>query len=240
MNNTLNPRIKRLIKESLLDYAKVLGVFFSIGLIIGLILLALLTMAFITDEPFAVDISFIMIGLSSLVVTMFIAGVVTGAELPMHVRQGVARNEYFKATFIAAVMVSTLLLPVNWLIRVIADGVNVTDSLRSDYLLILVIYALIFMTAYLLGHFIAMVYQRFGWMIGVCVTILILMVLGVISWHSNTIILIPDLLPLIYEGYDSITYLIAPELLGPILIIILVILAKGTYAFVKHIPVKVK
>jgi len=255
MNEFLNPRIQKLIKDDLRDYAKAFGIFFAIALIIVVVLTILFSMINIESTVAAINIEdiqdvaseitnflnttniFNIINLIGLMVMMFISGIVVGAELPMHVRQGVARNEYFKATLVGAIIVSIALLPLSLIGNAFINlltGSGMIYNLRTDSLLTMVMYILWFIVFYLIGYLIAMTYQRFGWVIGAITMLTGLAVVGVIGWSSGVIIVLP-ILPI-----EEFTELIAPELLGPILVAISAILASGVYVLAKNTPVQVK
>ena len=255
MNNILNPRVQRLIKDDLWDYAKAFGIFFAISFIVITVLVIVFSMTNIVVAIEGVDIEgvqyaaseitnflntsniFNVINLFGLMIMMFISGIVAGAELPMHVRQGIARNEYFKATLIGAIIVSIIIIPLalvaNSFITLISE--NVMVGLNGDSLLTIIMYILWLIVVYLIGYFIVMIYQRFGWMVGVLVTVVVLVMFGVISWGSGAIIVFPRFL----VGESNLLGL-APELLGPALVIAATILASGVYMLVKDAPVKIK
>ena len=243
MNNTLNSRVKRLIKEDLLEYAKIISIVFGSGMLIGTIILSLL-FSITGDNSIILEFSFGIINLTGFAVFMFIAGIVGGAELPAYVRYGIARGEYFTATIIGAIIVSILLLPLLLLIDQIISSIlgleNIISTVRNGDLLTLAMYVLTFIVVYLAGFFIAMIFGRFGWVIGVMMTIILLITLGGIGWSSGLVVRISDMLLFMDNGYTSITQLIAPELLGPILVTIAVILASGIYTLVRDAPVKVR
>lgn len=236
MNDILNPRVNKLIKDDLLTYAKMFGGFLA-GI---LILLSVLSMINIGPT----DVDGYNFGLS-LIIIMFIAGIVAGAELSMYVRQGISRIEYFKATLIVAIIVSVMIIPfaliANRLINWITGSESLIYSVRYDNLLSLVIHILSFIVFFLGGYLISMIYQRFGWFLGLIITIFVLLATGVVSWNFcfwNSDAIIRFLSTLI--GYDDLVGFFAPELLGPILVTVSVILASSVYALMKNTPVKIK
>ena len=238
MNGTLNSRIKKLIKNDLLVYAKYVGGFFTILLVMTVLISTVFTIE-------AMEIG--VFNIFSLMITMLISGIVTGTELPMRVRQGIARNEYFKATMLEAVIISIVLIPLTFAVNQLISSVTGSDSmmyhmshLESNSLLIMVMYILWFIVSFLLGYFIAMIYQRFGWLIGVIVSVFALLVTGIISWdsgiwNSGVIAIFPIFA--IGEGRYLVEFF-APELLGPTLVVISVILASGIHALIKSAPIK--
>jgi len=242
MDNILNVRVKQLIKEVLVDYAKVFCMLFSIALFASLILIGFLTIVVHASvyDTIGTNVVIEIIGFAGFIFVMFISGIVSGAELPMYVRLGIARNEYFKANLIGAIIVSIILMPIpflaDWLLSLVVSSRNVIAHSISDNLLGFAMHVLLLILFYLTGHFIAVVFQRFGWFVGVIVIILILTTSGMISWGAGIITMIPNAL----AGYNSFANLVAPELLGPILITISVVLASVVYLFVKNAAVKVR
>ena len=253
MDHILNARVKRLIKDDLIAYAKFFGVFFAIIALISLIFVALLPIIISLDpevSELTSEITVSAIGFGSFILIMTISGIVTGAELPMNVRRGVARDEYFKATLIAAISISVILTPIsfiaNRLISLIVSSSlgsgNVVNNLWTDNLLTFVMYVLLFIVCHLLGYFIAMIWQRFGWVVGVVCVIIILGALGIVNlgFGTNRILVI---FPVIFTTDITDGYLIdsaVPELLGPILVMISVFLASSSYVLMKSAPIKVK
>jgi len=260
IENILNSRVKRQIKDVLVDYAKYLGGFFVVSLIVITLLRVVLSMINIGAALEAADLDnieytvseiinflddvniFNLLNLFGLTLVMFISGIITGSELPAYVRKGVARNEYFKGTLIGAIIVSIALIPfsliANQLVNLIAGSENAIHNayhLGNGDLLITVMYIPFIIAFHLAGYFIAMIYQRFGWLIGVIITVFALLVTGIISWNSRVILIFPIFVVGEYNGLLDI-----PELLGPILVTISIILASGIYTLVKHTPVKVK
>jgi hypothetical protein len=251
MNNILNPRVKKLIKDELLDYAKG-GFLFFVIIAIMLAVIEFTVIDFnvnsrIIDTDMIPDVlamsqyffSVSMINGFSLV--MLIAGIVAGAELAIHVRQGVARNEYFKATLIGAIIVSIIYIPFALLLFQLVNLIVGSGSVVYDIsLIVLFMYMLLFIMFYLIGYLIAMIYQRFGWIVGVMITLFALVLFGVISRNSDLFIMIPEFLFFVGNQTHSLVDFVAPELLGPILVMVSVVLASGSYVLMKNISVKVK
>jgi len=222
MDNILNERVRQLIKEILLDYAKVFGVFLAISL------LSILILIFLPTSTTEITIGIISFG--AFIIVMFIAGIVSGAELPAHIRTGIARNEYFKANLISAIIISVILMPISFILDfVLRDFRNVLYNSISDNLLGFTMHILLLILFYLIGYFIAMIFLHFGWFIGVIVIVSTLAITGIVSWSSGLIIMLPSAL----NETNSIVSLIAPEILGPTLITLAVLLASVVYYLVK-------
>lgn len=236
MNDILNPRVNKMIKDDLLTYAKMFGGFFA-GI---LILVSVLSMINIGPA----DVDGYNFGLS-LIIIMFIVGIVGGAELSVYVRQGISRIEYFKATLIGGIIASVILIPfvslANRLINLITGSESLIYSVRYDNLLSLVMHILSFIVFFLGGYLISMIYQRFGWFVGLIITIFVLLATGVVSWNFdfwNSEAIVMFLSTLI--EHDDLVGFFVPELLGPILVTVSVILASSVYALMKNTPVKIK
>lgn len=263
MNNILNVRVKKLIKDNLLEYAKHFGGFLAVILILATVfsminIEVVIGSAYVEGfEYVASEITNFLNGTSSFasfnffgfIIIMLIAGIVAGAELSMYVRQGIARNEYFKATLIGAIIVSVTLIPfasiANRLINLITGSESVIYSLRNGNLLTIAIHILSFIVFFLGGYLISMTYQRFGWFLGIIITIFALLITGVVSWNfgfwnSEVIIILPIEAFFTAGEHNGLVGLVAPELLGSILVTVSVILASGIYALVKNTPVKIK
>ena len=248
MDNILNARVKRLIKDDLIAYTKFFGVFFAIIALTSLIFAALLPILVSLDpevSEITSEITVGAIGFGSFILMMAISGIVTGAELPMNVRRGVARDEYFKATLIAAISISVILTPIsflaNRLISIIVSSGNVVNNLRTENILTFVMYVLLFIVCHLLGYFIAMIWQRFGWVVGITCAILIFGILGIVNLGLDIgrVIII---FPIIFTdgAYDYLIESAVPELLGPVLVLIAVFLASSSYILMKNNAVKIK
>ena len=251
MNNTLNTRVKRLIKDDLFEYGKVLLWIFGLmlfSLIINIVLNSEVNISEIAGAiniqigNFELIIEAITLGIyiGGVAIFMMIAGITAGYELPQHVRFGIARHEYFKANVVSAIIVSILIIPLGFFINLILTTLVSSDSflynlinLADVGLLTISMYILYFITAFFVGYFIGMVFQRFGWIVGVIFVLILLTITGSLTWRF-----IPRIPIRIFSVGDI--SMIAPELLGPTLIVIAFFIAMGTYLLVKDTPVKVR
>jgi len=206
MNNSLNSRITRLIKDDLLDYGKhllgFLGVLIAslvinIGLNRGIgAIPEVLTIDLGNFGEFAIDFGeFAMAGIFNtlsfgfFIIIMFISGIVIGYELPQHVRRGVARKEYFIATTIAAVIVSLLIIPLLLLMNMIFNIFANSGStfLDDGRISMLVMQFLMYIVLFLFGYCIAIIWQRVGWQLGIVTTVVLLSILSFLGWQTGII-----------------------------------------------------
>lgn len=235
-NGILNPRVKKLIKDDLLTYAKIFGGFWAAILVIKLAILHIGAV-----RGYGANLEVVNVG---SIIIMFIAGITTGVELSIYVRQGVARNEYFKAAIIGAIIVSVLLTPftaiANHLINLMTGSESLTYSLSSNNVLSTAIHMLLFNVFFLGGYLISVVYQRLGWFLGIIITLLVLLTNGIVSWRFEVMSLFPIQEFIVVGERDGLVEVVTPVILGPILIIISVILASTIYALVKNIPATIK
>ena len=253
MNNIFNTRVKRLITDDLLEYGKhllwflgfVIGILMILNIFVGINVVMIRNIRDFLDIN--VGVTLIGTGIFSFVssgflVFMFISGIVTGYELPQHVRQGIARGEYFIGVTIAAIIVSLLIAPLILLVNMIFNLFVTIEGvfyhlfqMGGGEISLLIAQFLMYIALFLLGFCIAIIWQRVGWQLGVAFIVLLLMISSFLGWN-------------IVNGFNvfNVTfdnYLFEIEwafstgfFIGVIMIAILGIIA---YMLIKKVPVKV-
>jgi len=265
MNNILNERVRRIVREDLLEYGKYILFFLVLGFVIPFLLsqifgTRIVVMDFV-DGAFNIDLgdfgsvnidgvfNFVSFGIFS--VFMFIAGITGGVELPQNVRWGVARNDYFTATVISAIIVSLIFAPVMLLFNTIINLFVSSGSVFYNFFQIgggefpvLVFHFFTYVALFLVGYYIPLVWQRFGWYIWLAFIILLVLlipisgILGlniVIGFNVFEVTTTDDYLFLISwdftDGFSGIFVLLG--------LIAITVLGVGAYLLAKDVPVKV-
>ena len=260
MNNILNSRVKRLIKDDLLEYGGYLLIFLGIGIVMAVLNVLFGNFAMRIHSSIADFIS-IMIGLLSFGAATFIMammGITAGCELPQHVRAGVARKEYFIAMTVVAVIVGLSIAPLMLLVNVIINLFVDSEGLfynavhiGGGEILTLAMHFLIYFALFLACFFITVFWQRVGWKIALAIMIPFFMI-------SNSIIINFVFLNIFnsnsdnYEFYvywnsqDGISssmskfFNITNGLLSVTTLVMIALLGIGTYILIKSVPVKIK
>jgi len=258
MTNILNVRVRRLLKEDLLDYAKhfagfmagiavVLLIQYLVYLIIGFdfgITLAgrELDMRELNFSGFLGAISF-----AGITLVMFIAGIVTSAELPTYVRMGVARKEYFVATLVAAIIVSLLLAPtllgLNVIINLFVDAeLFLYDAFLAgggDFF-VLASQALVYIALFLAGYSIAIIWQKVGWFLGLCMGFIIAIGVGFLGWNVGRIFNILNIVIGDHDNWFEVNWVASNGILAITALGLIGMFGVLTYMLLKTISVKVK
>jgi len=204
-----NVRIQRLVKSDLKDYSTFFLGF--LGLVMGAILLNWIFRLFFGMGGFQMNVGninidihtgdvllegfFNMVSFSVVGFMMFVSGCVAGYELPQNVRRGVARGEYFISVVIAAVIVSLLAAPFVFVVSTISNFLVPSGSIfygafhvSGSGMVELAVQFLMYVAVFFMGFFIAMVWQRLGWLLGLIVTVGFLVVLGFLGFVSSAIV----------------------------------------------------
>ena len=263
MTNIFNTRVQKLIKDDLLEYGKQLLCFIGLGLLFGLGIPLLINLFFgiqtgvldiqIEDLDvglnFAVIFSFITAGFFA--VTIFTAGIVAGYELPQHVRKGIARKEYFISTVTAGIIVILAIFPsllfLNMAVNLFSGSENIFYNLFNmgwGNIANLISHLLMYMTLFSLGYFVAVYWQRVGWLIALASIIGTLIVLGFLGWNIPTI---PDA-PFIGFSFHSeygfsiegFVFNFSNNSFVISTITMIGILSASTYAMVRNVTVKTR
>jgi len=220
MNNA-NVRIQRLVKSDLKDY----GTFFLgfLGLVMGSILINWIFRLFFGMGGFQMNVGdinidiytgdvlleglFNMISFSVVGFMMFVSGCVAGYELPQNVRRGVARGEYFIGMIIAAIIASLLVAPFVFVVSTISNFLVPSGSIfygafhvSGSGMVELAVQFLMYVALFFMGFFIAMVWQRLGWLLGFIVTAGFLVILAFLGFVSNALVT-----PFIFLGVFNVT-----------------------------------
>jgi len=264
MTNIFNTKVRRLLKDDLIEYAKHFVGFIIFMLIIGLINLMfhlfigwdiyVPTLDSVNIEGIELDTDFFRnfftaISFSVISVVMFICGTVSGAELPANVRKGIARIEYFTATITSGVIVAFLIAPLLLIINAINNLIFSSESifynaflLGNSELPLLGAQFLMYIGLFLVGYSIALVWQKWGWIIGLAFGLAIgIFVLGISIFNSNIGGIIGFIVILADTDYWGNTILHLPS--GPLAItasILIAIFGAITYILLKNISVKIK
>jgi len=208
MNNILNERVTKLIKADLLEYGKYLLFFLVLGFAIPVLLNMIFGTSVIIIGVGSVNIeidNFGTINIEGLLnfvsfafftFFMFIGGIITGAYLPTYVRWGVARKEYFTGTIVAAVIVSLAFAPVVLLLNTIINLLVSSGSSLYNFfhigggeIPVLIGQFLAYVALFLLGYCIPLVWQRFGWHVGMAFIFLLVAFIIISGLYGlNTIV----------------------------------------------------
>ena len=259
MSNILNVRVRKLIKDDLLEYGKYLLGFFVLGFGVPLILSLLFgtrgNILFIGFQDVNIDIGdfgrinveglFNFFSFAFFVFFMFIGGIIVGAELPSHVRCGGARGEYFIATIITAVIVSLAYAPVLLLLNMV---INLFVSSNSAYYNILHIgngelstlleQFIMYVAIFLLGYCIPLIWQRVGWLITVSMIVIFVLISGILGWNFaigfNVFNIVEN------DDFLGITWDFSYGFFGIVGLLMIAVLGSGVYLLSKDIPVKVR
>lgn len=180
----MNDRLSKLIKQSLTDYG--IYVLWAIGCIFASRIIGLIVRMVFNwgDDAF---IQFFNIA-GAYVIIMFICGIVAGAEIPAGVRQGISRVESFISESISAVIVSLLagpsLLILNMIFQIL-PGSSMVASYWSFSTLVVQFF--MYVAAFFVGMFIAILWQRIGWLPTVILIVITVLVTGWIGFNIATI-----------------------------------------------------
>ena len=191
----MSNRFSRLLKHELMDWAKNISV--AILIFIGITILS-----WIIFRIFGWGDGFHSWGIFNLITTgivtfiMWIAGIVSGAEVPEGVRSGISRMESFVSKATAAVVVAFLAGPLLFLLNLILSVLPGTLTVYLPFSIDgLAINFLAYIAAFCIGFFIAILWQRIGWLptlILIFATVIITGWLGlrIFSYHiSETAVL---------------------------------------------------
>jgi len=258
MNNIFNVRVRRLLKNDLLEYAKHFGWFMII--VIGSSLLNL-AIKFFAGRGFNFDITFFgsdfdlreidfsgivnMISFGGIAIVMFIAGIVGGAELPSYVRLGASRKEYFAATTLGAIIISLVVAPAVLSLNAIINLLAGTENFLYNSLLIangdiavLAAQVLMYVALFLTGYSIAMIWQRVGWLFGLIAGFIIVIVTGLFGWgvggFFNTFTIV------IEDYWFEVNWMLSSGFIAVMALVQIEIFGTLTYTLLKNVPVKVK
>jgi len=258
MNNILNVRVKRLIKDDLLEYGKHLLGF--LGFIVLSILINFILQLFFGSGEIVINIGdvhidlgnpenfnlvglFNMISFGAFVIIMFISGAVVGYELPHYVRMGIARTEYFIATTIAATIVSFLIAPFTLLLNGMINFIVGSNSIfynglhmGSGDLLTLGVQFLMYVAVFFLGLLIVAIYQRIGWQIATGL-IVALFAIG-IGWNFSRLLSVFNVVT--GEYWFEFSWAFRNGYLGLIAVMMIVVFGFSGYTMIKNTSVDVK
>lgn len=260
MHNILNARVRRLIKDDLLEYGKHLLGF--LGFLIGFVIIVILlnggipnhfegltinigdSIEFTTD-----DIGFSFPSFVVFIITMFIAGITAGYELPQSVRAGIARKEYFFATTVAALIVSLLIAPIMLTLNMVVNLFTTSGSLFYNVIYIgggelstLIKQFLVYIALFLFGFCFRVIWQRVKWRIGIIITSIFFSIfygiLGFIGWKIGSWLNIFTVTT--GDAWFEISWSFSSGLLIGLAMVIIVISGIGTYVLISDMPVKMK
>lgn len=260
MNKIFNVRVKRLIKDDLLDYGKeLLGL---IGFLIVFVTIIILLNGGLSTSSEVVtinigdffDFTTDYIGFGSLlfgfyVVTLFIAGIEAGSELPEHVRLGIARKESFFATTVAAVIVSLLIAPVMLTLNMITNVFTTSGSLFYNALYIgsgelstLITQSLIYIALFLLGFCFRVTWQRVNLKIGIILTSIFFSIfygiIGFIGWKIGSWFNIFTVTT--GDAWFEFSWSFSSHLHVIVAVVMILISGMGTYTLMRDMHVKIK
>jgi len=257
MNNILNVRVRRLLKDDLLSYtihfAGFILVLFAIMLINNILYLFFgfgSPTVNINVNNRELDINFLrslitFISFGAISMVMFISGIVAGAELPANVRKGIARIEYFTATFLAGIIVSFLISPIFLGINAIINLFVSSEALFYNSLLIgdgslplLGAQFLIYIAVFLIGYSITMIWQRFGWIVGLAISFIILSTTGIIGFNIGRIFSIFELI--VEDYWLELSWQHSNGSLAIMGLSLAIVFGALTYILLKKIPVKAR
>ena len=246
MNNIFNVRVRRLIKEGLLDYGIHLAWFIGFAILIPLILHILFGMGGTINIDLGnlgeinIERIFNFASFGIIVLIMFIAGIEAGYELPQYVRVGIARKEYFLATTTTAVIVSLLAAPMILLLTLISNLLVGSEILLYHPLEISILATqfLMYIALFLLGFCGTVLWQKVEWYIAVGITVAFFIITSFVGWNLafvfNIFTFRSD------DDFLGIEIAISNGLLTAIAMTMIVIFGLATYALIKNTPVKVK
>jgi len=251
MNNMVNRRVKKLLQETLMEYGRYIFGFLAFAIIAPIVLHFLfgtrVTVLNITYTGNFNDINiegiFNSASFGLFAGFIFIAGIVEGYELPQAVRMGISRKEYFTVATVAAVIVSLLIKPLLLLINLIINSFVTSESFFYRAFSIghagistLSVQFLIYIMLFLFGLFIAVLWQRIGWQLGVVITIAFLLISSVLGWSMvsgfNILTVTTN------EYWFKFEWSLSNGLMGAVAMILIAILGMGTYALIKNVSVK--
>lgn len=260
MNNIFNVRVRRLIKDDLIEYGQHLLGF--IGFVALMLLFQfVLYLFFGIGNFFELNININgrdfdlggpehsgilrIISFGGLAIAMFILGIVGGAELPSYVRKGVARKEYFTATTTSAIIFSLLVAPVLLGVNAVMSLIIGTSHLFYNALFIgdgdiavLIIQFLIYIGLFLTGYSIAMIWQRVGWLIGLISGFLIFIIAGFFGWNFGRLFNIIDFIT--GDERAEISWIASNGIAAFAVIGLIAVFGIAAYTLMRRVAVKVK
>jgi len=198
MNNIFNVRVRKLIKADLLEYVKYILIFLGLGFAVPVTLSLLFGrsgMIGFAVGGFVIDISdfgtinvegvFNFFSFAAFVLFLFVSGIVTGAELPSHVRWGGSRSEYVISTVASTVIISAAFAPFLLILNMILNLVFSSESIFYNFFHIgggdiptLIVQFLMYISLFLLGYCIPLIWQRVGWLITIVLIVALVLTLG--------------------------------------------------------------
>lgn len=171
-------RTLRLLKHELIVWAKGMGIgaafifgSWTLNLIVNLIF-----SPGIENASFFGLFNVITFGFVSFV--MGLSGIVAGSEVPGAVRQGISRMESFVSKMSAAVITSLLVGPSMILLNFILIILPGNAVMAYWSIAILGIHFLLYMAAFCVGFFIAILWQRIGWLPTLAIILVFIMLTG--------------------------------------------------------------
>jgi len=156
-------RLGRLLKYELFDWGRsfLWGFVFIIG---GWAFSMIFRLIFGWEDSANFFMLFNIITVGVFVFVMWIAGIVAGSEVPGNVRKGISRMESFVSKMISAIIFTVLIGPFmmlfNFVLTVLPGG-----TVMADWSVVaLGMHFLMYMAAFCVGFFIAILWQRIGWL----------------------------------------------------------------------------
>jgi len=251
MNNIFNSRVKRRLQENLLEYGKYIFGFLGFAIVIPVVLhilfgnrFMIFNITYVGDfNDINIERIFNFASFGFFAIFIFIAGIVGGYELPQYVRKGIARKEYFTSEVVAVGIVSLLVAPLMLLINMIINSFVASESLfyrafsiGGDGISTMVVQFLMYIMLSLFGFFIAILWQRVGWQIGVGITVAFLLISSLLGW--NIVNWFNLLTVTTSEYWFEIEWSLSNGLLGAIAMVMIAVLGFGTYILIKSVSVE--
>ena len=161
----MSNRFGRLLKYELFDWGRSIlwvFVFIVVSWILGLMLRFAFAFGWNDTTNFFMLFNIIMVRV--FVFVMWITGIVAGSEVPGNVRKGIPRMESFISKMIGTIIFTVLIGPFmmlfNFILTVLPGGTVMADWGIGA----LVTHFLSYMAAFCVGFFIAILWQRIGWL----------------------------------------------------------------------------
>lgn len=183
----MNDKLLKLIKQDLTEYGlHALGWvgFIFASWIIGLILGVMFDLG--EGTTFVGLFGLMSFGAVSLI--MFICGIVAGAEIPAGVRRGLSRFDSFTSESVSAVIVNLLIGPflliLNMIIGILPGASPMITELNFATL---VVPFFVYMASFFIGMFIALLWQRIGWLPTIILIVMTVLITGWAGFNSAAI-----------------------------------------------------
>lgn len=182
----MSAKLLKLIKQDLTEYG--IFVLSSIGFIFASWMIELIVrMVFDWGEGTIFIGLFHMGSFVAITIIMFICGIVAGAEIPAGVRKGISRIESFISESVSAVIVNLLIGPLLLILSMVFQILPGTSTVIVEWSIgALVVLFFMYMAAFFVGMFIAILWQRIGWLLTVALIVITVPITGRIGLGVTT------------------------------------------------------